>query len=97
VDTAAAEAYKAQPGVLPADPADLTTGMIHTQKYLHLWPYGSVEAYAEWRRTGYPTLTNPFDVPRRFPYPQNEISGNAENVPDVTAYNGVWWDDGTED
>jgi hypothetical protein len=56
-----------------------------------------VEAYAEWRRTGYPTMNNPFEVPRRFPYPQNEISGNAENVPDVTPYNGVWWDDGSED
>ena len=42
-------------------------------------------------------LTNPFEAPRRFPYPQNEIIGNAENVPDVTPYNGVWWDDGTED
>ena len=97
VDTVSADAYKAQPEVVPADATDLTTEMIYTQKYIHLCPYGSVEAYAEWRRTGYPTLTNPFDAPRRFPYPQNEISGNADNVPDVTAYNGVWWDDGTED
>lgn len=97
VDPADADAYKAQPEVLPADPADLTMEMIYRQKYIHLWPYGSVEAYAEWRRTGYPELTNPFEAPRRFPYPQNEISGNAENVPSVTPYNGVWWDDGTED
>jgi len=97
VDTASAEVYKAQPEVLPTDAANLTTDMIYTQKYIHLWPYGSVEAFAEWRRTGFPTLTNPFEAPRRFPYPQNEISGNAENVPTVTAYNGVWWDDGTED
>ena len=97
VDPADADTYKAQAEVLPADAADLTTDMIYTQKYIHLWPYGSVEAFAEWRRTGYPTLTNPFETPRRFPYPQNEISGNAENVPDVTPYNGVWWDDGTED
>ena len=97
VDSTAVEAYKAQPEVFPADAASLTTEMIYTQKYIHLWPYGSVEAFAEWRRTGYPTLTNPFEAPRRFPYPQNEISGNAENVPTVTPYNGVWWDDGTED
>jgi hypothetical protein len=71
--------------------------MIYREKYIHLWPYGAVEAYAEWRRTGYPTLNNPFETPRRFPYPQNEVSGNPENVPDVTPYNGVWWDDGTED
>jgi hypothetical protein len=97
VETAEADVYKAQPEVLPTDAADLTTEMIYTQKYIHLWPYGSVEAFAEWRRTGYPALTNPFEAPRRFPYPQNEISGNADNVPDVTVYNGVWWDDGTED
>ncbi len=97
VEEADAAAYKAQPEVLPADASGLTMDMIYTQKYIHLWPYGSVEAFAEWRRTGYPSLTNPFEAPRRFPYPQNEISGNAENVPDVTAYNGVWWDDGTED
>ena len=97
VEATEADAYKAQPEVLPTDAANLTTDMIWKQKYIHLWPYGSIEAYAEWRRTGYPALTNPFEAPRRFPYPQNEISGNAENVPDVTIYNGVWWDDGTED
>lgn len=97
VDPADAETYKAQADVMPADASGLTTEMIFRQKYIHLWPYGAVEAFAEWRRTGYPTLTNPFEAPRRFPYPQNEISGNAENVPTVTPYNGVWWDDGTED
>ena len=97
VDSAAMEAYLAQAEVLPTDAASLTMDMIYRQKYIHLWPYGAVEAFAEWRRTGYPTLTNPFEAPRRFPYPQNEISGNADNVPDVTPYNGVWWDDGTED
>jgi Starch-binding associating with outer membrane len=97
VETGPANAYKAQPEVLPTDAAALTSEMILKQKYIHLWPYGSVEAYAEWRRTGVPAMNNTFDVPRRFPYPQNEIAGNAENVPDVTLYNGVWWDDGTED
>ncbi|MCK5134288.1 MAG: SusD/RagB family nutrient-binding outer membrane lipoprotein [Bacteroidales bacterium] len=97
VETVDAVAYKAQPEVLPTDAANLTIDMIYAQKYIHLWPYGSIEAFAEWRRTGYPTMTNPFETPRRFPYPQNEISGNAENVPAVTPYNGVWWDDGTED
>ncbi len=97
VDSESAAAYKAQADVMPADASGLTTEMIYAQKYIHLWPYGSVEAFAEWRRTGFPTMNNPFTTPRRFPYPQNEISGNAENVPDVTPYNGVWWDDGTED
>jgi SusD/RagB-like outer membrane lipoprotein len=97
VDSAGVVDYKAQPEVLPTDAAALTQEMIISQKYIHLWPFGAVEAFAEWRRTGIPTMNNNFDVPRRFPYPQNEISGNSENVPDVTLYNGVWWDDGTED
>ncbi len=97
VETADADAYKNQPEVVPSDASGLTLEMIYAQKYIHLWPYGAVEAYAEWRRTGFPQMNNPFETPRRFPYPQNEISGNAENVPSVTPYNGVWWDDGTED
>jgi hypothetical protein len=97
VEAADADTYKSQAEVVPSDASGLTLEMIYAQKYIHLWPYGAVEAFAEWRRTGFPEMNNPFDTPRRFPYPQNEISGNAENVPDVTPYNGVWWDDGTED
>lgn len=96
VDQASIDTYKA--GVVPADPANLTLEMIITQKYIALWPYGSIEAYAEWRRTGIPTMTNTLgNPPRRFPYPQDEISGNAENVPNVKLSDGVWWDDGSED
>ena len=91
-------AYKAQESVIPSDPANLTLDHIITQKYLALWPFGSIEAWSEWRRTGIPVMTNSLgNTPRRFPYPQDEISGNAENVPDVTVFNGVWWDDGDED
>ncbi len=66
------------------------------QKYIALYPFQSIEAYTDWRRTGYPKLNNPFDTPRRFPYPQNEISTNGDNVPDVETTDGVWWDDGTD-
>lgn len=31
-------------------------GQIITQKYIAMFPYGSAEAWAEWRRTGYPNL-----------------------------------------
>ncbi len=90
--------YKAQEEVLPSNANDLTLEHIIMQKYVALWPYGSIEAYADWRRTGYPVLSNPLgDPPLRFPYPQNEISGNGENVPQVTVHDGVWWDDGSED
>ena len=98
VSSAAINTYLSQESVIPADPDDLTLDHIIKQKYIALWPYGSIEAFSEWRRTGIPAMTNPLgNTPRRFPYPQSELSSNAENVPDVTIYNGVWWDDGTED
>ena len=98
VSSSAINSYKSQESVIPADPDDLTLDHIIKQKYIALWPYGSIEAFSEWRRTGIPAMTNPLgNTPRRFPYPQSELSSNAENVPDVTIYNGVWWDDGTED
>lgn len=34
---------------------------IITQKYIAMWPYGSAEAWAEWRRTGYPNLLPAID------------------------------------
>jgi hypothetical protein len=98
VSSAAITTYRSQESVIPSDPDDLTLDHIIRQKYIALWPYGAIEAYSEWRRTGIPVMTNPLgNTPRRFPYPQSELSSNAENVPDVTIYNGVWWDDGTED
>lgn len=98
VDPADVAAFMAQPEILPTVAGDLTLEMIITQKYVALFPFGSIEAYAEWRRTGIPVMTNPLaNTPRRFPYPQDEISGNGANVPDVTHMMGVWWDDGTED
>ncbi len=98
VNQAAIDAYRSNPDVLPANADDLTLDHIITQKYISLWPYGSIEAWSEWRRTGIPSMTNTRgETPRRLPYPQNEISGNADNVPDVSVYNGVWWDDGDED
>jgi hypothetical protein len=68
------------------------------QKYISFWLYQPIEAYNDWRRTGFPALTNSIGLPpRRFPYPQSEFDSNAENVPTVQPTDGVWWDDGTED
>lgn len=88
---------------------------IITQKYLALFPNG-MEAWSEWRRTGYPLLIKPNgnisthgmvtsdghkDGMRIFPYPQDEIDKNAENVnAAINSYRGgsnaanvnVWWD-----
>jgi hypothetical protein len=75
----------------------LTDEDIWDQNYISLYPYQSIEAYAFYRRTDHPNLTNPNgEIPRRFPYPQSEIDNNKENVPSVQPSNGVWWDDLSE-
>ena len=65
------------------------------------------EAYANWRRTGYPTLTpvnypgneSGGTIPRRLRYPTNEASVNPENYQAVLKAQGpdefttrIWWD-----
>lgn len=79
---------------------------IHTQ-YWAVNFLNSYEAYANWRRTGYPVLT-PTNypgnetggvIPRRLKYPQSESSKNATNYNAVVAQQGadlfttrMWWD-----
>jgi hypothetical protein len=80
--------------VLAIPPEKLTLADIIHQKYIALWPFQPIEAYTDWRRTGIPQLKNSLgEFPLRFPYPQNEISTNGANVPDVQILNDpVWWD-----
>jgi len=57
----------------------------------------SIESYNDWRRTGYPQLSlpeNPFVnyIPRRWPYPSNEILANPQPDQKVTTADRVWWD-----
>lgn len=77
--------------------------LIATQKWVALFGQGT-EAFAEWRRTGYPVLTPGPEVvlpniPRRFPYPGLETSLNRANLNaavqrqgDVSLQGRVWWD-----
>ncbi len=59
---------------------------------------GQVQPFADWRRTGIPSLTlsinaTKTEVPRRFPYPQDEIIYNPDNVPSIgSIIDPVWWD-----
>jgi len=79
---------------------------IHTQLWASLF-MNNIEVYANWRRTGYPTLTptnypgneTGGNIPRRLPYPQSEASLNTENYADAVKAQGpdlfttrVWWD-----
>lgn len=79
--TTGAATYSAQAGVL-YDPANAIK-QIATQKWVHLFLHG-YEAWAEWRRTGFPALTaapgaNNNLIPRREGYPTQERSNNTEN------------------
>ncbi len=85
-----------------ASVTNVTLEQIINAKYVAL--FLNPEVWSDYRRTGYPALTpyvapspktgtsNPA-IPRRFLYPQSEISNNANNVPkDVTIYTRMWWD-----
>ena len=79
---------------LPAADA-LTLDEIMTQKYIAM--YGNVESYSDWRRTGLPALTpapaSGKQIPRRWPYPQDE---RVYNTASYEAGSGMtdplWWD-----
>ncbi|OFX25564.1 MAG: hypothetical protein A2041_04205 [Bacteroidetes bacterium GWA2_31_9b] len=88
-------------GTLPTDvdamdEASLTLEDIMIQKYLA--NYVTVQAFNDWRRTGFPTLGMPFEavtteIPRRYPYPQEEetYNSNVSNV-GIDLIDRVWWD-----
>jgi hypothetical protein len=102
--TTGASTYINQSGVL-YDPTKAIQ-QIATQRWVHLFLHG-YEAWAEWRRTGYPLLVaapgaNGNKIPRREGYPVLEASLNTENYNAAVAsfpYGGaddlnarVWWD-----
>lgn len=73
----------------------VTLEKIMEQKYIAT--FGTNQAYADYRRTGLPTMTLPIGavlpaMPLRFPYPQEELTYNAANVPAVTLSTALWWD-----
>ena len=73
----------------------VTLELIMTQKYIAT--LGNNEAFADYRRTGLPTMPLPIGalipaMPARFPYAQEEITYNGANVPAVTLSSKLWWD-----
>jgi hypothetical protein len=72
---------------------------IITQKYI-AWVGNAIEAYNDYRRTGYPSLTlplnttgdNPNVIPKRLPYTPNELTRNP-NAPNPRPKTDVkvWW------
>lgn len=95
------EAFLAQPDVA-YDPANWLES-ISNQRWVHLYMHG-YEAWAEWRRTGYPeerTLPAGKNIPLRLQYPDNEYFNNTESYQEALQrqfggeddmYQEVWWD-----
>lgn len=80
---AEAQAYLAQPTVAYATAAGDWRQKIGTQKWIALYNRG-YDAWVEWRRLDYPTLTPPAnmtqkDIPVRFTYPVQEQNLNTAN------------------
>lgn len=82
---------------------DNTLEIIATQKWIALFGQG-VEAWTEWRRTGFPALTPAIDaisineIPSRYTYPSSEQSLNAASYTAASAAIGgdnlttkLWW------
>ncbi|RAJ08919.1 SusD-like starch-binding protein associating with outer membrane [Chitinophaga skermanii] len=90
----------------PATGLDAQMNEIHTQMWVLMFA-NEYEAFANWRRTGYPVLTpTKFSanetngtIPRRLRYPQTEMGINGTNYYDALKNQGadllitrVWWD-----
>jgi Starch-binding associating with outer membrane len=80
--------FSANPGVVGlAGTTQQQLQQIITQKYM-AWIGNGIEAYNDYRRTGYPVLTlplnaagdNPLVIPTRLPYTPNELARNP-NAP----------------
>ncbi|MDH3381596.1 MAG: SusD/RagB family nutrient-binding outer membrane lipoprotein [Flavobacteriaceae bacterium] len=72
----------------------VTLKKIIEQKYIA--GYSTNQPYADYRRTGFPTLTIATGavtsaIPTRFPYAQDELDYNTANVPSVQITDKVWW------
>ena len=96
--------YFAQAEVSYTGSEDELLEKIGTQKWISLFFQG-MEAWFDWKRTGYPSLTPAVDnqnddkIPVRFIYPIIEQSLNATNRADAVSRQGaddlnsrVWWD-----
>ena len=90
VATADIDTYLVHNGTLVSTTA---LSQIANDEYIAL--YLNPEVWNLWRRTGYPVLApvSGTNIPRRFLYPQTELSYNKANTPTSTLYTPkVFWD-----
>jgi hypothetical protein len=74
---------------------------IITQKYIAFYDREAIEAYNDYRRTGFPEMKNPNNATTGFvnraPFALSEVSSNSKNVPTVNIFTDkIWWAGGTE-
>ncbi len=74
---------------------------IMTQKYIAFFDREAIEAYNDYRRTGFPDMKNPNNATVgfiwRFPWALSEVSSNSANVPsNYGIFDKVWWAGGAE-
>ena len=86
--TAQINAYMARPKVAMGA-GNLILKDIIMQKYIYLTVFQTQEAFNDVRRTGLILLNDPDGTAKRFPYPVDEISRNA-NAPQVSDQNTVY-------
>ncbi len=95
VDATEAGTYITAHGTLAGTQAEMLEQIIN-EKYIAL--FLQTEAWTDWRRTGFPTLSaNPdgviSQIPRRFIYPTNENVYNPNCPKGSTLLGpGLWWD-----
>ncbi len=99
VEQSAKNAYLTNPAVA-VGAANLTLDLIFKEKYTAM--YLHPEAWVDARRYDYqykgmriPENLNPAlngQFLRRLSYPDSETNRNAENVPEVTLLDRIWWD-----
>ncbi len=91
VGTVAETAYLATKPTLTSGTA---LNSIITEKYIA--GFLGIEPYNDYRRTGFPVLTiaanalTPY-IPKRWPYPTNELLANPQPQDSVTLGSPVWW------
>jgi hypothetical protein len=93
--------YAAQPEVAfpVAGTIEAKLKAIIFQKWLSMAGSQNVEAWTEWRRTGYPdifTISATSNIGSKFParllYPDSEVTANPNTPAQKTVTDKVWWD-----
>jgi Starch-binding associating with outer membrane len=101
LSVAQAAAYTAQAAVQFAAAGTLEQKIkaIIFQKWTSMCGSQNVEAWTEWRRTGYPdifTISASSNIGNKFPvrllYPDSEITSNPNTPVQKTVTDKVWWD-----